>query len=117
MLAFVATGCSRTVRVPEGEIGPSSKRSGLHRIHTADDSYTTWQFSVTDSTLIIEKLSGSDDHYGKLALPFTVRLQDVQAVDRLERDGWKTGGVVVLILGVGAGILYLWALSNIRIPS
>src|SRR5262249_50686779 len=105
--AFLLAGCSKAVRVPNETLRPSTEWKGLHRVTTKTDHYTTRYFSITDSTLVITKLGGSDDHYGIAKLPLTIPLADVQSVEKLEDNPTNTGLVVVGALVLGAFIYFV----------
>jgi len=92
--------------VPPRELAPRSQWHGLFRVSTTDDAYTVKEFAVTDSTLVISKLGGSDKRYGDAKLPIALPLRDVKSVDRLETDTGKTflvamGGVLFAVLVIG----------------
>ena len=107
-LAFVAAGCSRAVRVPEGMLAPATAWEGLYRVETTTDQFTTRQFSVTDSTLVITKLGGSDKRYGAVDLPITIPMKEVRSVDRLETHAVNTylvvlgGALVAFVILIGS---------------
>jgi hypothetical protein len=103
VVAFVVAGCSRAVRVPETKLAPSTTWDGLYRVTTTTEQFTTRHFLLTDSTLVITKLGGSDKRYGAVDLPITIPMKEVRSVDRLETNGANTLLVVLgglLVLGV-----------------
>jgi hypothetical protein len=108
--AFLLAGCSRAVHVPGEKLAPSSEWDGLYHVTTTTDQFTTRHFSVTDSTLVITKLGGSDKHYALIKLPVTIPLGEVKSVERLEHNDGQTAITVVAIVVVSsllAVLLYL----------
>ena len=93
--AFLLAGCSKAVNVPANKLAPSTDWEGLYHVKTTTDQYTTRHFSVTDSTLVITKLGGSDKRYGRIDLPITVPLGDVRSVEKLETHAGKTTILVI----------------------
>jgi hypothetical protein len=104
LLAFVLSGCSRAVTVPPRELAPASQWHGRYRIKTTTAEFTARHFAVTDSTVVIRELAGSDKRYGDAELPITVPVQDVKSVERLDVDEGKTF-VVVVLAAVFAGLI------------
>jgi hypothetical protein len=110
--AFLLAGCSKAVRVPDNTLKPSTEWKGLYQVRTTTDQFTTRSFSITDSTLVISRLCGSDEHFGKIQLPVTIMLADVRSVDRLENDNSRNFMVVGGILLVGIGIFVALVMSD-----
>ena len=111
ILAFVASGCSRTVSVPLQELAPASHWDGRYHIDTTAGRFSTLKFSVTDDEIVITKLAKSDKRYGRADLPLTSPMQDVRSIERLETDGMKTTlgvvGGLVAFLGAMVAIIAL----------
>ncbi len=105
--AFLLAGCSKAVQVPEKELAPSTEWKGLYRVTTTTDEFTTRHFSVMDSTLVITKLGGSDEHYGIARLPISISLADVRAVERLETRHGTTTMVVIGVALLGAFVFFV----------
>ena len=106
-IAFLMAGCSRAVRVPDNKLAPSTEWKGLYRVTTTTDQFTTRNFSITDSTLVITKLGGSDKHYGIARLPLTIPFTDVRSVEKLEHNTTNTTLVVLGALLLGAFIYFV----------
>jgi hypothetical protein len=116
--AFFVAGCSKAVRVPNDTLKPATEWNGLHRVTTTTDEYTTREFSITDSTLVITRLGGSDSHYGRIKTPVIIPLADVRSVDRLENDhvhtGLFIGGVLLVAGGIAVALAIAAAMLNIN---
>ena len=112
--AFLLAGCERPVQVPNERLAPATEWEGLYRVTTTTDQFTTRHFSVTDSTMVITKLGGSDKHYGRIQLPITIPIEAVRSVDHLGANNSHTalavGGILVL-----AGIIVFLATFRIDI--
>ncbi|HKW15167.1 MAG TPA: hypothetical protein VJS69_11835 [Candidatus Krumholzibacteria bacterium] len=98
--------------MPETKLTPSTEWKGLYRVTTTTDQYATRDFSITDSTLVITKLGGSDEHYGIAKLPLTIPIKDVRTVDKLEHNTTTTTLVVAGAVLFG---LFIYGVSTIRI--
>ena len=112
--ALLLTSCTRTIDVPMNQLGSGSKDVKTpHRIHMVDGSeYSVRQFTVTDSTVVIENLNTSDPRYQKAELPIVLHLRDVRSVEKTEP---RIGGFfVVAIIGLLCVALFVpvsWGLS------
>jgi hypothetical protein len=108
--AFLLGGCSQhAALVPERELAARTEWEGLYRVTTTTDKYTTRQFSVSDSTLVISRFGVQDKHYNLVKVPLTIPLGDVKSVERLEGHGADTfiavACFVVIGLFIAAGIV------------
>jgi hypothetical protein len=103
-LALIASGCSKAVQIPSDQVDAAAREeSGRYRIQMVDGSYyTVERFSLTDSTIVIEKLGPSDARYKRIALPIDVPLADVESVSKYELDHDRTFFALV-----GAGVVAL----------
>lgn len=86
LIVVMATGCSTTVEVPREQIESGTRRDdGIYRIRTVDkEKYDVRIFSMTDSTLVIEKLNATDARYKKAELPIVLARDNVSAVSKYE---------------------------------
>ena len=109
--AFFLAGCSKAVRVPDNKLAPSTEWEGLYRVTTTTDEFTARHFSVTDSTLVITKLGGSDKHYALIKLPVTIPLGEVKWVERLEGSDGQTAVTVVAIAVVASFVALIFYLK------
>lgn len=110
--AFLSAGCSGVVHVSEHDLKPSTEWEGLYRVTTTTDQFTTRHFSVTDSTLVITKLGGSDKHYALIKLPVTIPLSDVKSVERLEHKDGQTAVTVAAIVVVALFIALIVSMKD-----
>jgi hypothetical protein len=110
--AFLLAGCERAVRVPDDKLAPSTEWKGLYRVTTKTEQFTTRDFSITDSTLVITRLGGSDEHFGRIQHPVTVTLADVRSVERLENDNARTALIIGGILLAGLGVFIALAIGG-----
>jgi hypothetical protein len=113
--AFLLAGCAQhAIPVPESELGSRTDWEGLYLVTTKTDKYTTRQFSVSDSTLVISKFGARDKHYSLIKVPLSIPLSEVKSVERLEGHGSDTfigvSALVVVGLFVVTGVVYvlLW---------
>lgn len=98
-------GCSEAVEIPREQIANQPENHIGYRIYMVDGShYSAKRYSVTDSTLVIEKLNPADVRHKKVAVPIVLPLADVQSVSKLElKEGTSfafaaTLGVIVIML-------------------
>jgi hypothetical protein len=98
-------GCSRAVEIPRQQVGAEEYRKpGDYRIRLKGwNEYYARRFSVTDSTIVIEELVKSDDHYKlkKHDMPIVVPREDVVYVGVMETN-WPVTAVVggTLVAGI-----------------
>jgi len=110
----LATGCSRGVEVPRTQLESEEYRKpGDYRIRLHGwNEYHARCFAMTDSTVVIEELLQSDDHYKLMRhdLPIVLPLKDVENISVMKTN-WPVTG---LILGACLGIAYyVWAASGL----
>ena len=99
---MLVTGCTGTKQIPRGEYASASGERKLFTIRMVDDSrYVAWNYSVTDSTLVIEALSKKDERYDTAALPIVVPLEEVQSVEKFG-SGPSFKQVAILLVAVPA---------------
>lgn len=98
LIALLMTGCSKAVEIPREDITkPEYREPGVYRIRLHGiDEYIAERFSVTDSTIVIEQLSKSDERYRveRETLPVTVPIENVESVSRLEVNEGLTYGFI-----------------------
>lgn len=113
VLLFSATSCTRSIPVPEHDLAATTQWHGLFRVRTAKDLFIVEQFAVTDSSLVVTQLAGSDERYGSSKVPISIDLHDLQSVERLETDRGKSSLVALLVIGAG---IVVWAISSLDLP-
>jgi len=69
--------------------------------------YAVDQFSLTDSTIVIEKWNLADERYKHVDLPMMVRRDDVKSIEELELD---PGNSFWLLTSIGIGVVTLLVL-------
>jgi len=95
VLAFAASSCTKYVDVPRDQYGDTPRPVGSYRIRMkVNTEYVAYLFSVTDSTLVISRLSPLDQGDRQGQLPITLRLDDVESVARVEPS--KAAPIVVI---------------------
>lgn len=116
LIALTASGCSKPVEIPRGQFESGTHvTKGIYQIRTNDDSsYNVREFSVTDSTLVIEGLHASDKRYKHTPLPIVVPLADVESVSKYELD---RGRSFFALVGAGAFVLFIIFVATFRIPA
>ena len=115
------TACTKTVRVQELEYRTLQPRKGTYLdVRTVDGSrYHAEAFTITDSTIVIEKLRD----YGAYPashidldvpsyLPYAVVFDSVISVDRVQTP--STGKVFVFVLVGVAGLVAIIYVSTVR---
>ena len=97
LCVLTVSGCSRAVSIPREEFAaPASAGPGEYRVRTVrGDEYIAERFSVTDSTLVIEKGD---------AAPITIPIDEVASVHRIEHH-------VPLYVAIGGVILFIGAVA------
>ena len=102
---LVLIGCSKAVELPRDQIANQPESHIGYRIQMVDGSrYSAKRYSVTDSTLVIEKLNPSDSRYKKVSVPIALPITSVQSVSKLElKEGASfavvaTFGVIMIML-------------------
>lgn len=97
LCVLTVSGCSRAVNIPREEFAASAPNGpGEYRVRTVrGDEYIAERFSVTDSTLVIEK---------GVAAPMAIPREDVASVHRIERH-------VPLYVAIGGVILFIGAVA------
>lgn len=94
------SGCSRAVEVPRGQFDAASRHQDAdHRVSTTGgEVFLASKFAMTDSTLVIEKLSPADKGYNHTALPPSFPLAEIDSVHRIDTSPpWW-------LIGIGAGL-------------
>ena len=101
LIVFMAAGCSKPVEIPRDQFEAATREEhARHRIQMVDGSYYTVQrFSLTDSTVVVEKLNPTDPMYKRTALPIVVPLGDVESISKYELDKDKS---FFALVGAGA---------------
>jgi hypothetical protein len=98
----VSGGCMRSTELPRTDVESVNAWHGNYRIETGSTHFIAHDFTTTDSTLVITRLSGADRQFGRIQMPVTIPLSNVQKVSKEEVDVPKTGLIVVggaLLLG------------------
>ena len=106
-------GCSQASMIPMHQLDrdvyrkPGSYRIKLH----GWNEYNARRFSVTDSTVVIEELHVTDDHYKRTKhdMPIVIPLEDVEYVGQMETNWLGTSFAVV---GIAAIVVFFYALSH-----
>src|SRR5512139_3491639 len=86
--ACMLAGCSGAVEIPREQFEAASHdTSTSHRIRTKEGSeYVAAQFSLTDSTVVIGRLSQADYLYTSRRVPITVARQDVVSIAAVQSN-------------------------------
>lgn len=106
LIVFMAAGCSTAVEVPREQIESGTRRDdGIYSIRTVDnEKYAVRSFSMTDSTLVIEKLNATDARYKKAELPIILARDHVRAISKYElargRSFFLLAGSFLLIMAI-----------------
>lgn len=95
VIIFGGTSCTRSVDVTEHSLAPPTKYEGLYRIETVTERFTVREFLISDSTLVIFRLSGSDKRYGTETMPIIVNVGGVRSISRLETSAPRTALALV----------------------
>ena len=108
LLALLLTGCSNAKEIPRDQLGAEEYRKpGSYRVKLHGwNEYNVRRFSMTDSTVVIEELLSTDDHY-KLKrhdMPIVVSLKDVEYIGEMKANKPLTA---VVLIGIGAAAFYL----------
>ena len=110
-VALIATGCSKAVEIPRSEIANEEYREpGSYRIRMKGwEEYLVTRFSVTDSTVVIEELSPSDERFRfqRESLPMTLPLSEVSSISRKETRE-KTMFLIVTLSAVAVATFISW---------
>lgn len=91
-------GCSRTVDVPMNDLESVHDRKARHHVRMLDGSrYSVRQFTVTDSTLVIDDLSPTDVRKGAVTEPIVLPRDSIASVERLEGRQYEIFGIAAVI--------------------
>jgi len=52
--------------------------------------YIARLFAVTDSSVVVQELHGSDERFGEASVPISIPIREVESVERLETDHDRT---------------------------
>ena len=114
LVALLFVGCSKAVVIPREELSREEyRRVGSYRVKLHGwNEYETRRFSVTDSTVVIEELNMSDDHYKlkRHEMPIVVPLKDVEYVGVMKTN-WPVTAVVLATVGTAVGY-FVWLLAT-----
>jgi hypothetical protein len=115
LIVFMAAGCSKPVEIPHDQFESAAREEhARHRIQKIDGShYTVERFSLTDSTVVIEKLNRTDARYKRTALPIVVPLSDVESISKYELDKDRS---FFALVGAGAVALLVIAMATLSLP-
>ena len=98
VLIAAAAGCSKTVDVAMSDLESVHDRKARHHVSMLDGSrYSVRQFTVTDSTLVIDDLSPTDIRKGAVTEPIVLPRDRIALVQRLEGRQYEIFGVAALI--------------------
>ncbi len=108
--------CTKAVDIPRDDFESAAKaESAHHRIELKDGSeYIVNEFSLTDSTMVIEKLNGGDLRYNEAKLPIVLPIGDVESVSRLETRKGPTTAILVSAAVVIVGFVII---GNLDFPA
>lgn len=98
MVLMVFSACTKTIEIPRNEFEAASQdASASHRIRTADNNeFVAEAFTVTDSTVVILRLSPADTRYRTGdRVPIVLNLQDVESIKRLHSS--ETPAIVAIL--------------------
>lgn len=110
MAVIALVGCSRTVDVPMNDLESVHDRKARHHVSMWDGSqYSVRQFTVTDSTLVIDDLSPSDTRKGAVNEPIVLPRDSIASVERLEGKPHVILGSFVLVM---VGLIIGFGLSQ-----
>ena len=116
--ALLFTGCSNAQEISRDQLGAEEYRKpGSYRVKLHGwNEYSVRRFSMTDSTVVIEELLVTDDHY-KLKrhdMPIVVPLKDVEYIGTMETN-WPL--TTLALVGLGACAAFIVVLLTIHFPS
>ena len=102
--------CSHAVNVPRNQYDDTSLLYDVdHKIRTVSgEEYHSAEFWVTESMLVISKLSPSDPRYQTVELPLSIPLSDVASVQRIDHGP----PIWAIAVGVGAFIAVMAVLTQ-----
>jgi hypothetical protein len=114
MIGLVLSGCSKAVVIPREDLAKDKYRQvGDYRVKLHGwNEYHARRFSMTDSTLVIEKLKASDDQYQlkKHDMPIVIPRPQVESVGVMKTDWLPT---TLILVGMGAVMGFFIAISEI----
>jgi hypothetical protein len=118
-VAVLVSGCTKSIAIPPAG-SASSKHSLMYRIYTTSGcTYYVTSFTSTDSTIVVSELkkapaNPSGEYCGVApALPFELRLNEVQRMERIEEGiGFATAIVVITLTFVGLATATAVAVGN-----
>ena len=103
---LAAASCTKYIDVPRDQYD-DTRPAGSYRIRMkANTEYVAYLFSVTDSTLVISRLSPLDEGDRERELPITLRLDDVESVALVEPS--KTAPIVMISVFAALIGLLIW---------
>lgn len=116
---LVVSGCSRAVEIPRGQVGADEyRRVGSYKVRLHGwNEYNVRRFSMTDSTVIIEELLVTDDHYKlkRHEMPIVVPLKDVEYIGVMKTNWVLTTVALVSIGGVVGFFIWIAASGGLAI--
>jgi hypothetical protein len=114
LVALATMSCSRAVMIPQWQVTSEEYRKpGDYRIRLHGwNEYHARRFSMTDSTIVIEELLQSDDHYKLMRhdMPIVVPLKDVENISVMKTNRSLT---TVVLVGVGSIVVFwVWIAAS-----
>jgi hypothetical protein len=117
MISLITTGCMRSIDVPRADLESAKTYHGNYRVQTNATRFLVHDFATTDSSLVITRLSGDDRQFGRMEMPVTIPMVNVEGVYEQKVDAPKTGlivigglavlfGTILALLTVGASDTY-----------
>mgnify|MGYP007034349750 CR=1 FL=1 len=113
--------CTQSVRVPEADYGELRPGERVYLdVRTADARYRATQFSVTDSTIVIEAVElGPNTYPSRNAgfdysphLPFAIPLSSVESITRNEKPSDASGVLLVVAIAGAVCLFALWVFGQ-----
>lgn len=98
LVALLLVACSRAAEIPRDQVGAEEYRKpGSYRIRLHGwNEYYARRFSMTDSTVVIEELTQSDDRYKLMRhdMPIVIPLADVVSISEMQST-WVTKPLLI----------------------
>ena len=116
-MLLLLVACARAVEIPRDQVGAEEYRKpGSYRIRLHGwNEYNVRRFSMTDSTVVIEELLTTDDHYKlkRHEMPIVIPLAEVMSISEM-KSTWVTKPLLItsaVLVVATILIINFWDLS------
>ena len=119
LLISLTSSCSRFVRIPQSEYGrEDSKEARKWKVKTMGNVYWVSRFTLTDTTMVIEKASTIESgprgrRLTEFDLPIVLSLDEVSSLERVEFSWVRTAIATTVVVGVAFTVFLHIALENL----